>query len=236
MPNHATDDTTRAMNLVADQLNCRRGGRLVFRDLSFRVEAGEVVLLRGPNGAGKSTLLRVIAGMLPPQSGDVRLGEVSLRADRSGVQEQIAYAGHLDAVKTALTVRQNLSLWAGIFGAAAKDLDGVLERFDLARIADRPVSQCSAGQKRRLGLARLPVVDRTVWLLDEPTVSLDANASALVADLIRDHCAGGGIVLAATHIDLGLKDARVLELAAEQAMAGAHTDNTDDAFLSGEWT
>lgn len=208
----------------------------MFRDLSFQVQAGEVVLLRGPNGAGKSTLLRVIAGMLPPLGGDVRLGEISLRADRSGVQEQIAYAGHLDAVKSALTVRQNLALWAGIFGAADADLDVVLERFDLVRIADRPVSQCSAGQKRRLGLARLPVVQRRVWLLDEPTVSLDASASALVADLIRDHCAGGGIVLAATHIDLGLKEARVLELASEQAQSAAASSDMEDAFLSGDWS
>ena len=226
------------MELVADNLSCRRGGRVVFRDLSFRMSAGEAVLLRGPNGAGKSTLLRVIAGMLPPISGDVRVGEISLRQDRSAMQEQIAYAGHLDAVKPALSVRQNLSLWAGIFGAGNDRIDAEMERFDLARIADRPVSQCSAGQKRRLGLARLPVVQRPLWLLDEPTVSLDVSASALVADLIRDHCASGGIVLAATHIDLGLADANVLELQGETAASGvlSQESQADDDFLAGDWT
>ena len=226
------------MELVANTLTCRRGGRTVFRDLSFHANAGEAVLLRGPNGAGKSTLLRVIAGMLPVANGDVTLGGVSLQRDRSGVQEQIAYAGHLDAVKPALSVRKNLALWAGIFGASENGIEAELERFDLAHIAERPVSQCSAGQKRRLGLARLPVVQRPLWLLDEPTVSLDAAASALVADLIRDHCAGGGIVLAATHIDLGLTESRVLELQGERAGGDASRSDeaSDDAFLAGDWT
>ena len=154
------------------------------------------------------------------------------------MQEQIAYAGHLDAVKPALSVRQNLSLWAGIFGAGNDRIDAEMERFDLARIADRPVSQCSAGQKRRLGLARLQIVQRPLWLLDEPTVSLDVSASALVADLIRDHCASGGIVLAATHIDLGLADANVLELQGETAASGvlSQESQADDDFLAGDWT
>lgn len=237
LPNLQAGDTTRAMELVADNLTCRRGGRVVFRDLSFRVGTGQALLLRGPNGAGKSTLLRVIAGMLPVQAGDVAVGAGSLQRDRAAVQEQIAYAGHLDAVKPALTVRQNLALWAGIFGVEHTAIEAELERFDLARIGDRPVSQCSAGQKRRLGLARLPVMQRPVWLLDEPTVSLDASASALVADMIREHCAGGGIVLAATHIDLGLADSPVLELQGESAVAERVAEDTiADAFLSGDWT
>ncbi|MEM9062927.1 MAG: heme ABC exporter ATP-binding protein CcmA [Pseudomonadota bacterium] len=227
------------MSLEIDTLSCRRGGRWVFRDLSFRAEAGEAVLLRGPNGAGKSTLLRVISGMLPPMGGDVRYQNVSLQADRASLQEQIAYAGHLDAVKPALTVRQNLALWAGIFGVGDAGIDPVLDRFGLGAISDRPVAQCSAGQKRRLGLARLPVIGRPLWLLDEPTVSLDADATALVADLIRDHCADGGLVVAATHIDLGLADPRVLELrgevASELPSEGAESGN-DDAFLAGDWT
>lgn len=209
----------------------------MFRDLSFRAEAGDAVLLRGPNGAGKSTLLRVIAGMLPPTAGDVILGDVTLAEDRSALQERIAYAGHLDAVKPALTVQQNLSLWAGIFGMPKTPVPEVLSRFDLERIADRPVAQCSAGQKRRLGLARLPVIGRPLWLLDEPTVSLDTTASALVADLIHDHCAGGGIAIIATHIDLGLSDARLLELAGEQdAKPSASAEPSGDAFLSGDWS
>lgn len=226
------------MTFEIDNLSCRRGGREVFRDLSFRCESGEVVLLRGPNGAGKSTLLRTIAGLLPPSAGDVRLDSVTLKDDRATLQEQIVYAGHLDAVKSALSVRQNLTLWAGIFGVQVSGIDGLLERFGLAGIADRPVAQCSAGQKRRLGLARLPLLGRRLWLLDEPTVSLDASATALVAGLIRDHAKDGGIVVAATHIDLGLPDTKLLELTGEQSDArrGDAMPVHEDAFLAGDWT
>ena len=227
------------MELVANNLSCRRGGRMVFRDLSFRVAAGEAIMLRGPNGAGKSTLLRVMAGLLPASGGDLQLGDTSLGADRSGLQERVAYSGHLDAVKPALTVRQNLALWAGIFAADSGRIDRAMDEFGLSRFADRPVSQCSAGQKRRLGLARMPVVDRVLWLLDEPTVSLDAEASARVAGLIRDHCAAGGIAMVATHIDLGLADSRVIELQGEvqnPGEASMQAGTASDAFLGGDWT
>lgn len=226
------------MSFEIDNLACWRGGREVFRDISFACGRGDVVLLRGPNGAGKSTLLRVVSGLLPPSAGDVRLDGVSLSGDRAVLQEQIVYAGHQDAVKTALSVKQNLHLWAGIFNVETSGIDDLLARFDLARIADRPVAQCSAGQKRRLGLARLPLLGRRLWLLDEPTVSLDASATALVAGLIRDHAADGGIVIAATHIDLGLAETKLLELKGERS--GAAGDDADpareDAFLAGDWT
>ena len=226
------------MTFEIDSLACWRGGREVFRDLSYRCDAGDVVLLRGPNGAGKSTLLRVVAGLLPPSGGDVRLDGVSLNDGRATLQEQIVYAGHQDAVKPALSVRQNLELWAGIFGVENSGTSNLLERFDLASIADRPVAQCSAGQKRRLGLARLPLLGRKLWLLDEPTVSLDASATALVADLIRDQASNGGMVIAATHIDLGLTDTKLLELKGEQASDtdGDAKRSRDDAFLAGDWT
>lgn len=226
------------MTFEIDNLACWRGGREVFRDLSFWCEAGDVVLLRGPNGAGKSTLLRVVSGLLPPSAGDVRLDGISLDDDRATLQEQIVYAGHQDAVKPALSVRQNLHLWAGIFNAGTSGIDALLARFDLARIADRPVAQCSAGQKRRLGLARLPLLNRRLWLLDEPTVSLDASATALVAGLIRDHARDGGIVIAATHIELGLAETTLLELKGELAGAadGDANRTREDAFLAGDWT
>ncbi len=227
---------TPSMELVLQQLACRRGGRTVFAGIDFRLGEGSAALVRGPNGAGKSSLLRIIAGLLPPAGGDVRLGELSLARDRSAVQERVAFAGHLDAVKPALTVAENLGFWAGILGDGRGGARGraaaALDRFGLGAIAERPAGQCSAGQRRRLGLARLLVLDRPLWLLDEPTVSLDAASTALVAELVREHAQAGGLALIATHIDLGLGALPVLEMhapAQQSAVVGR------DAFLEGDW-
>jgi len=220
------------MNLTLDNLACRRAGRLVFRDLCFRVEEGQAAALRGPNGVGKSTLLRQLAGLIPVAGGDARLGKVSLAADQQGFQEQVTYAGHLDSVKPALSIGENLMLWSGIYGNSAARADAALARFGLDAIATRPAAQCSAGQKRRLGLARLLVVDRPLWLLDEPTVSLDAEAAALVADLVREHIAAGGMALIATHVALGLGDIPTLAMTPPEADA----QHQDDPFLAGAWT
>jgi heme exporter protein A len=225
---------TPPMELVIERLGCRRGGRTVFAGLDFRLPGGSAALVRGPNGAGKSSLLRILAGLLPPAAGDVRLGGASLARDRSALQESVALAGHLDAVKPALTVAENLRVWAGILGAGPERAAAALERFGLAPIADRPAGQCSAGQRRRLGLARLLVQDRPLWLLDEPTVSLDAASAAVVAELVRAHAAAGGMALIATHIDLGLGPVAVLDLPAPGAASGAAT-TPGDAFLEGEW-
>lgn len=223
------------MDLTLDRLACRRGGRLVFRDLDFHLPAGSAAALRGPNGVGKSTLLRLIAGFLPPAAGDVRLGSHSRAADPGALQERIAYAGHLDAVKPALSVRENLSLWAGLHGAPPARVTAALERFGLAPIADRRAAECSAGQKRRLGLSRLLVMDRPLWLLDEPTVSLDRAAAALVAELVAAHVAGGGLALVATHIDLGLETATLTMDPASPPDASAREGAGDDPFLEGRW-
>lgn len=220
------------MDLVLDSIACRRAGRLVFRDLCFRVGAGQAAALRGPNGVGKSTLLRQLAGLIPVAAGDARLGEISLAADRQEFQEQVAYAGHLDAVKPALSVAENLTLWAGIHGHGSDRALAALTRFGLDRIAERPAGQCSAGQKRRLGLARLLVADRPLWLLDEPTVSLDADAARLIAELVRAHVEAGGLALIATHVELGLGDVPVLRMTAPEDAAHC----ADDPFLTGAWT
>jgi heme exporter protein A len=220
------------MELILDKLACRRAGRLVFGNLSFRLETGQVVALRGPNGVGKSTLLRQLAGLIPVAGGDARLGSVSLARDRQGFQEQVTYAGHLDAVKPALSIGENLMLWAGIHGNDTDRADAALARFGMDGIATRPAAQCSAGQLRRLGLARLLVADRPLWLLDEPTASLDASASALVADLVREHVAAGGMALIATHVPLGLGDIPTLEM----TPPGADAHHADDPFLAGAWT
>ncbi|OUS08169.1 heme ABC exporter, ATP-binding protein CcmA [Rhodobacterales bacterium 52_120_T64] len=217
------------MTLSVSNLACYRTGRLIFSDQSFTLDAGEAVMLRGPNGSGKSTLLRALAGMLPFE-GDVVLNGVSLGNDHDGVQEQIAYAGHLDAIKPQLTVGENLTFWARLFGGGS--IDDAVEQFALAEIWDRPAHACSAGQKRRLGLARLVVSARTLWLLDEPTVSLDVETTARFAAIIKKHCASGGMALIATHIDLGLDTPREIMLDPNVVQKSAPSN---DPFLSEAW-
>ncbi|MEO0994475.1 MAG: heme ABC exporter ATP-binding protein CcmA [Pseudomonadota bacterium] len=219
------------MDFEVDGLSCRRSGRIVLRNVAFTLAAGEAAVLRGPNGVGKSTLLRMLAGFLPVAAGDARLGSISRVTDRQGFQDQIVYAGHLDAVKPALTVSENLRLWAALHGAVAGAVETALDRFGLSAIADRPAAECSAGQKRRLGLARLLVIDRPLWLLDEPTVSLDTASAGLVAELVQAHLAGGGLALVATHIDLGLAAAKEIAL----TPAADIPTETRDPFLEGTW-
>jgi heme exporter protein A len=222
------------MDLVVDALSARRAGRRVFADVSFRVGAGEAATLRGPNGSGKSSLLRVLAGLIPPERGGARFGDTAL-SDREAWQEQVAYAGHLDAVKPQLSVAENLESWASLYGAEAGTVDAALARFGLEAIADYPASYCSAGQKRRLGLARLPVAGRPLWLLDEPTVSLDAASVAVFAEMVRDHLAGGGVAVAATHIPLGLDDGPTVEMRAPAAESAQGDGEAADPFLDGAW-
>ena len=217
------------MTLNVSNLACFRTGRLIFSDQSFSLSAGEAVMLRGPNGSGKSTLLRALAGMLPFE-GDVVLNGVSLAEDHDGVQEQIAYAGHLDAIKPQLTVGENLTFWARLFEGGS--IEDAVQQFSLAEIWNRPAHACSAGQKRRLGLARLVVSGRVLWLLDEPTVSLDVETTARFAEIIKAHCAGGGMALIATHIDLGLDAPREIIL---DPNAVRKSMPSNDPFLSEAW-
>lgn len=194
-----------------------RGGVPVLEGVSFDVAAGEALILRGPNGIGKTTLLRTVAGLQPPLRGDVGLE-----------REAMAYAAHADGIKATLSVRENLVFWAAVFGTG--DIASALTAFDLAALADRAAGGLSAGQKRRLGLARMVVTGRPVWVLDEPTVSLDTQAVALFAQAVRAHLAGGGLALMATHIDLGLDEARVLDVGPFKAKA-PDLDDFDGAFL-----
>src|SRR5581483_1068146 len=181
------------MQLTADKLTCVRGGRPVFAGLSFALAGGEALMVTGPNGAGKSSLLRVIAGLLRPVSGSLSLngGE----SDAS-VGEQAHYLGHADALKPALTVRENLSFWASYLGGGGA-IDVALDAVGLARLADLPAMFLSAGQRRRLAIARLVAVKRKLWLLDEPTAALDASAQKKLAELMSEHLASGGLIVAA---------------------------------------
>jgi heme exporter protein A len=197
------------MKLIADGLTSIRGGRSLFAELSFALDGGETLLLLGPNGAGKTTLIRTIAGLLGPASGSIHIEGGD--ADRS-VGEQCHYVGHLNALKSSLTVEENATFWCRFLGGRRDGLDAALTVFGLAALRDMPVAYLSAGQKRRLGLARVLLANRPIWLLDEPTVSLDREAQAALTRAVEGHLAAGGLVIAATHVALGLPNARELHL------------------------
>ena len=196
---------------------CARGGVPVLAGVNFEVVAGNALILRGPNGIGKTTLLRSLAGLQPATQGTVEFPD-----------DEGAYASHADGIKTALTVTENLKFWADVHGARLPA--DILDTFDLSDLRDRLGGTLSAGQKRRLGLARLGVIGRKVLFLDEPTVSLDGFSVKLFANWLQDtHLAAGGIAVIATHIDLGLS-APELDLTPFKAALDAG-GGSDEAFL-----
>ena len=197
------------MHLSAENLACSRGGREVFRGLSFSLPGGEALLVTGRNGAGKSSLLRVIAGLVRLSGGQLALDGGDLEA---AIGEQSHYLGHQDALKPSLTVTENLQFWAAFLGDGGDAVEPALESVDLGRLADLPAAYLSAGQRRRLSLARLVAIKRPLWLLDEPTSALDTASQARLAALMRGHLAGGGMIVAAAHGPIGLEGARELKL------------------------
>jgi len=197
------------MKLVAERLACTRGGRTLFTELSFVVEPGTALLLIGPNGAGKTTLIRTIAGFLTPASGTVALDGSD--AER-GLGEQCHYVGHLNAVKASLTVAENADFWEHYLGGGDANRERALAAFGLAPLRDIPAGYLSAGQKRRLGLVRLLLSERPVWLLDEPTASLDSASQEMLIGAVNAHMGSGGLVVAATHAPLPFAKARELHL------------------------
>jgi heme exporter protein A len=206
------------MRLVATDLACVRGGRQVFSGIRFAIRASEALVITGPNGAGKSSLLRLLAGLLRPLAGTLALegGDPELT-----VAEQAHYLGHQDALKPALTVTENLDFWAGFLGGQflggqVADATTALADVGLASIATLPAAYLSAGQRRRLSIARLIAVKRPLWLLDEPTSALDVAAQAMLAGLMREHLAGGGLIVAAIHGPIGLEKAAELKLGASR--------------------
>lgn len=201
-------------------LCCARGGQAVLSDVDLAVPAGQALVLRGPNGIGKTTLLRTLAGLQPALAGDISYPE-----------ESAAYASHADGIKSALTVIENLKFWADVYGFADLDMvERALATFDLTDLRERIGGTLSAGQKRRLGLARLAVIGRKVLFLDEPTVSLDGFSVRLFADWLQgQHLADGGVAVIATHIDLGI-NAPELDLTPFKA-AASFGGGSDEAFL-----
>jgi heme exporter protein A len=202
------------MKLSGEGLSCVRGGRRVFSGVSFSIAAGHALVLTGPNGAGKSSLLRVIAGLIRPVAGTVELEGAD---PELSVAEQSHYVGHLDPLKPALTVTENLAFWARFLnGARAADEAALiargLEAAGLADLAGMPAGYLSAGQRRRLSLARVLAAPRPVWLLDEPTTALDAASQERLQTVMHTHLAGGGLIVAATHAPLGLAMPKELQL------------------------
>ncbi|MGA2815431.1 MAG: heme ABC exporter ATP-binding protein CcmA [Xanthobacteraceae bacterium] len=197
------------MRLSASDLACRRGGRDVFAGVSFSVAAGEGMTIRGRNGAGKSSLLRMVVGLVHIAAGrlDLEGGDPELT-----LGEQAHYLGHQDALKPSLSVGENLRFWSAFFGTSSADITEPLAAVGLDALIDLPAAYLSAGQRRRLSIARLVAVKRPIWLLDEPTSTLDAAAQARLGEIMRAHLAAGGLILAATHSMLELDSARVLQL------------------------
>ncbi len=197
------------MRLTGVDLACQRGERGVFAGVSFAVESGEALTVSGRNGAGKSSLLRMLIGLLPIAAGRLALegGDPEL-----SIAEQAHYLGHQDALKGSLSVAENLGFWAGFLGLRSIDLHTPLETVGLAGLAGLPAAYLSAGQRRRLSIARLIAAPRPIWLLDEPTSTLDAAAQERLAELMQSHLAGGGLILAASHGPIGLSGAQELRL------------------------
>lgn len=199
---------TDTLTLSARDLSCERGGRSIFEGLGFSIAGGEALLVTGRNGAGKSSLLRMIAGLLR-----IAGGTLSLQGgdpERS-IGEQAHYLGHNDALKPSLTVEENLAFWTAWLGGAG-DPREALAAVALDSLIGLPAAYLSAGQKRRLSIARVIAAKRPLWLLDEPTSALDTASQAMLLGLMRAHLAGGGIIIAATHLPLGLDGARELKL------------------------
>lgn len=201
------------VHLSAHALACRRGERLVFTGVDFRLNGGGALLVVGPNGAGKSSLLRVLAGLLRPFAGAVLWNGLDIARDPAEHRSRVAFLGHQDAVKAALTVGEELIFWTAVDGGGAAATPAALAAMDLARLVDFPCRRLSAGQKRRLAIARvLARVRAPIWLLDEPTNGLDAEARKRLFRALAAHREGGGLIIAASHENLDLPEAAILDL------------------------
>ncbi|MEP7031011.1 MAG: heme ABC exporter ATP-binding protein CcmA [Pseudolabrys sp.] len=199
------------MQLIGENLTCSRGGREVFAGLNFSLAGGKALLVTGRNGAGKSSLLRMIAGLVAVAGG--RLNFSGGEQD-GNIAEQSHYLGHQDAVKPALSVGENLRFWADYLGGERVAIEPALKAVGLAALAGLPAAYLSAGQRRRLSIARLIAVSRPLWLLDEPTSALDAPSQKTLTELMHAHLATGGMIIAAAHGSIGLERARELKLGA----------------------
>jgi heme exporter protein A len=196
------------LRIAVENLACRRSGRLVFSGLSFALSAGQALVVTGWNGAGKSTLLALLAGRLQPESGTIRADDIG----EASLPERLHWVGHRDALKAALTAEENLAFARDLLGDPALSPRDALDAVGLAHAAPLPVAYLSAGQRRRVALARLLVAHRPLWLLDEPTSALDTASQATLLHLMTRHLAGGGLIVAATHQALGIEGAQEVRI------------------------
>lgn len=198
------------MRLIAENLGGERGGETVFSGVGFALDQGQALVVTGPNGSGKSTLLRIVAGLLPVAEGRLLLeggGEAF-----PSIASACHYLGHQNAMKPALSVAENLRFWRDFNGGGDVSVDEALETVGLGGIGHLPFGYLSTGQRRRAAIAKLLVSQRPLWLLDEPTAGLDKASEARFAGLMARHCAGGGLIVAATHLPLGLDGATELRM------------------------
>jgi heme exporter protein A len=199
------------MLLIASGLTGGRGGETLFADLTFSIGTGEALIVTGPNGVGKSTLLRMVAGLLAPDGGEIRAESLPEGAETIG--EACHYLGHRNGMKRELTVRENLDFWAALPGLPGGiSVDEAVARVGLPQLLHLPFGYLSAGQQRRIAIARLLVAWRPIWMLDEPTGALDTRSEAMFAGLVNAHLDAGGLALIATHQPLNIRSARSLEL------------------------
>ncbi len=202
------------MKLIIEKLNLNRASQEIVSNISFELSAGEALIVTGENGSGKSTTLRGIAGLMPLNDGSIRLLDETGKQFEGEVREYCHYLGHQNGMKPALTVRENLDFWQKFCGEPDLSIEEALDEVDLAHTIDLPFSYLSAGMKRRVSIARLLVSDRPIWILDEPTAGLDAQSVKMFTELCKNFCEGGGILIAATHLPLGIETERTLEIKA----------------------
>jgi len=203
------------MKLNVENLSANRGEQTIFAHISFQLTAGDALIVTGTNGSGKSTLLRVIAGLLPNFSGNM---VVEGGIEDKPIAEYCHYLGHQNALKPTMSVAENLLFWQQHCGTPDLEITEALQKIDLAGTYDIPIAYLSAGQKRRIAIARLLVTKRQIWLVDEPTAALDAKSEAMFSNLLQTHMASGGIVIAATHQPLGLKNTKNLDMDKHQVI------------------
>lgn len=221
------------MKFIANNIAVDRGARRIVQDVSFELANGEALIVTGENGSGKSTLLRALAGLLPLAGGGMHFDLISEGADDPMmIREHIHYLGHQNAMKAALTVRENLSFWQNFTTGGDNDegegasIEEALDIVELPQTIDLPFGYLSTGMKRRVAIAKLLVSERPVWIVDEPTAGLDAKSSRMFTELCQDHCAAGGILIAATHLPLGIEGAR--ELVVERSSGFHDGENAFD--------
>ena len=200
------------MKLVVKDLAVNRAGQEVVSGISFELASGESLVVTGENGSGKSTTLRSLAGLLPLAKGQISLFDENGKQFENPVREYCHFLGHENGMKPTLTVRENLDFWQQFMGEELLPVEEALEEVGLTHAIDNPYYYLSAGQKRRVAIARLLVSDRPIWILDEPTVSLDTASVEALAGVVSKHVADGGMVIAATHIPLGIDFTTTIQL------------------------